>query len=147
MRPFTKPTENPLAVFWSYVHEPKAITVTMSLAYVVTLVAGVWTISTGYLEPVEIMRYIAIVQGVVLIMGGTVGALSSLIGYYALERPAVMLTAVGIAIWVINTWTISPNAGLIGVFALLFLVTRWLRIRVFTVTPGEPVIHAPRLTK
>lgn len=134
-----KPPENPMPSLWAQVQEPKAVTITVAVCYLLTVVAGAATLRAETNSGL-------FVQGIVLILSGGIGVLSSLIGYFKMERPAVILAGTGVLMWIINT-PLSLPSTMIGVLAIALWVTRYLRIRDLDVTLGEPVIHARRLTK
>lgn len=138
MRWIRRPAFNPIEIFWSHVHEPKTVTVFMALSYVLAFAAG------GVLvyRDTDLAQY---VQGLILLAGGSIGALSCLIGYYKLERPAAVLSGTGVLTWLITTE--ATVTALIGAMALILYVTRWLRIRDLDVTPGKPLVSVRGLTK
>lgn len=133
-----KPPKDIIELLWAQVHEPKSVTILMAIAYVIALVVGLITIK-DWADTTE-FTYAAL-----LIMGGVLGAFSSLIGYYKLERPAIMLCGGGVATWIVSAG--FTRFALLALVVLLFLLMRWQRIRVFDVTPGEPVIEVKGLTK
>lgn len=133
-----KDGRNPVEVFWSYMHEPKIITVTMIVNYLITFVAGVILVHRD-------LDFAMTLQGVILIAGGALGGFSAPAGFYKLERPATVLVSAGIVMWLIDGETLMTS--LVGAMAISLYVTRFMRIRDLDVTPGEPLMSVPKLTK
>lgn len=129
---------NPVKTFWSHVHEPKSIAVAMSIAYLVTFIVGAITLK-GETQAVDY------IHGLFLVTGGAFGFPTALFGYYQLERAAIMSSIAGVITWLVLTGLTST--GLLGLIAIVFFVTRWLRIKDFDVTPGEPVVRVKGITK
>ena len=125
-------------IFWDQVHEPKSVTILMSMSYILALVVGLVVIR-DWRDMTEFTH------AALLITGGCLGAFTSLIGYYKLERPAIVLCCGGVVAWIVSAGL--TRFTILGMVVLLFLFTRWQRIRVFDVTPGEPVIEVKGLTK
>lgn len=133
-----KPPKDIIELLWEQVHEPKSVTILMAIAYVLALAVGLITIK-DWADTAEFTH------AALLIMGGVLGAFSSLIGYYKLERPAIVLCCGGVVTWIVSAGL--TRFTLLALVVLLFLFTRWQRIRVFDVTHGEPVIEVKGLTK
>ncbi|MDK8350382.1 hypothetical protein QP786_00175 [Gleimia europaea] len=133
-----KPPKDIIELLWEQVHEPKSVTILMAIAYVLALAVGLITIK-NWADTAEFTH------AALLIMGGVLGAFSSLIGYYKLERPAIVLCCGGVVTWIVSAGL--TRFSLLALVVLLFLFTRWQRIRVFDVTPGEPVIEVKGLTR
>ena len=133
-----KPPKEIIEILWEQVHEPKSVTILMTTSYVLALVVGLITIK-DWTDAAEFTH------AALLVTGGCLGAFTSLIGYYKLERPAIVLCCGGIVTWIVAAGL--TRFTLLGLVVLLFLFTRWQRIRVFDVTPGEPVIEVKGLTK
>ncbi|MDK8351595.1 hypothetical protein QP786_06485 [Gleimia europaea] len=129
---------NPLEKFWSHVQEPKAITLTMSFAYALAVMVGtavLWDVRT----PMDF------IHGILFISGGPIGVFSSISGYYDLERIAILLCSAGALTWFFGLGLHYNAIGTLMVLA--FFATRWLRIRDFGVTPGEPLVEVPGITR
>lgn len=133
-----RPPKDIIELLWEQVHEPKSVTILMAIAYVLALAVGLITIKNW----ADIAEF---THAALLIMGGVLGAFSSLIGYYKLERPAIVLCCGGVVTWIVSAGL--TRFSLLALVVLLFLFTRWQRIRVFDVTPGEPVIEVKGLTR
>lgn len=133
-----RPPKDIIELLWEQVHEPKSVTILMAIAYVLALAVGLITIK-NWADTAEFTH------AALLIMGGVLGAFSSLIGYYKLERPAIVLCCGGVVTWIVSAGL--TRFSLLALVVLVFLFTRWQRIRVFDVTPGEPVIEVKGLTR
>ena len=129
---------NPVAKVWSHVHEPKSIAVAMSAAYLATFIVGAVTLK-GETQAVDY------IHGLFLVTGGAFGFPTALFGYYQLERAAIMSSIAGVITWLALTGLTST--GLLGLIVIVFFVTRWIRIKDFDVTPGEPVVRVKGITK
>jgi hypothetical protein len=110
----------------------------MSVAYLMTFIVGAITLK-GETQAVDY------IHGLFLVTGGAVGFPTSLFGYYKLERTAVMSSIAGIIKWL--TLTGLTSTGWLGLIVITFFVTRWIRIKDFDVTPGEPPIKVRGITK
>ena len=133
-----KPPKDIIELLWEQVHEPKSVTILMAIAYVLALAVGLITIK-NWADMAEFTH------AALLVMGGVLGAFSSLIGYYKLERPAIVLCCGGVVTWIVSAGL--TRFTLLALVVLMFLFTRWQRIRVFDVAHGEPVIEVKGLTK
>lgn len=129
---------NPVKTFWSHVHEPKSIAIAMSVAYLMTFIVGAIALK-GETQAVDY------IHGLFLVIGGVFGFPTALFGYYQLERAAIMSSIAGVIMWLVLTGLTST--GLLGLIVIVFFVTRWIRIKDFDVTPGEPVIEVKGITK
>ncbi len=129
---------NPVKTFWSHVHEPKSIAVAMSVAYLMTFIVGAITLK----GETQVVDYI---HGMFLVTGGVFGCPTALFGYYQLERAAIMSSIAGVITWLVLTGLSST--GWLGLIVITFFVSRWLRIKDFDVTPGEPPIKVRGITK
>lgn len=129
---------NPVKTFWSHVHEPKSIAVAMSIAYLMTFIVGAITLK-GDNQAVDYLH------GMFLVTGGAFGGPTALFGYYQLERAAIMSSIAGVITWLVLTGLTST--GWLGLIVIVFFITRWLRIKDFDVTPGEPVVRVKGITK
>lgn len=132
------PRRNPVKTFWSHVHEPKSIAVAMSVAYAVTFIVGAITLK-GETQAADY------IHGLFLVTGGAFGFPTALFGYYKLERAAIMSSIAGVVTWL--TLTGLTSTGLLGLIVIVFFFTRWIRIKDFDVTPGDPPIKVRGITK
>jgi hypothetical protein len=81
----------------SWIREPRIINAVQLLAYSIAGVAGLLaalggipTIVTGTIGPV-----MAVAVGTILVIGGALGAFSVIVGYWWLERVALLLSGLG----------------------------------------------------
>lgn len=122
---------------WHRIAEPRVLRVVFLLGYVVTLCTGVATLTNppttieGALGPI-----LSVSWAVFWIVGGSVGALTVLPGYWQLERAAVGACLFGIGIYAVVVATLhfqSSGSRLtqlgVLVVALLFYIVRLLLIR------------------
>jgi hypothetical protein len=110
----------------------------MSIAYFMTFIVGAITLK-GDNQAVDY------IHGLFLVTGGTFGIPTALFGYYKLERAAIMSSIAGVVTWLVLTGLSST--GWLGLIVITFFVTRWIRIKDFDVTPGDPPIKVRGITK
>ena len=131
--------------FWHALPNPKPITVSYSLGYLVCLGIGV----LAEVDPPNTFNYAWsdwVTRGwaALLILGGAAGAWAAPQGKWLIEKPAIVFAASGLAMYasvVLMLHLQQPGNRLIQflliILALDFLLVRYLRIHKYSYEPGK----------
>lgn len=121
---------------WAGLQEPRHITVAMIVAYLLCIAAGAATLHESTLRLIGVWGpRIETTWAWMLILGGTMGAMSVPRGIWGVERSGLWLTIGACLIYAMTTAYIAASPGnqwLQAVFALMgatFFYTRLIRIR------------------
>lgn len=121
---------------WAGLQEPRHITVAMVVAYLLCIAAGAATLHESTLRLIGVWGpRIETTWAWMLILGGTMGALSVPRGIWGVERSGLWLTIGACLIYAMTTVYIAASPGnqwLQAAFALMgatFFCTRLIRIR------------------
>ena len=121
---------------WAGLQEPRRITVAMVVAYLLCIAAGAATLHESTLRLIGVWGpRIETTWAWMLILGGTMGALSVPRGIWGVERSGLWLTIGACLIYAMTTAYIAAAPGnqwLQAAFALMgatFFCTRLIRIR------------------
>lgn len=140
----TKPS--PTIKIWMVLAEPRAITFTMMVAYALFTLAGVSVYWEGVPRLEEIWpHWYTVAWGTFMAAGGVLGFVSSPRGIWLAERPAILLCGTGLAAYsasVLNLHLSGASGNQVVPWAvsmtgLLFLTTRWIRIRWAALDPTK----------
>ena len=136
---------------WLMLHEPRAVTATMIVA---------WSVCTGIglaalvMPPASLAHHIGplltVIWAALLLAGGTLGGAGCAAGWWWAERSGILLAGTGLAVYLTVVLALDypqPGSRLVQagivLLALGLLVTRWLRISGAQVDPtrGLPRVH------
>lgn len=132
-------------VVWLRIQEPRLITILQTLIYGLCAWAGIATV----LAPPSSIEgqfglTVTLVWGWFAIIGGVAGALACPFGKWLIEKPAIILCATATMIYagIILTLHIQESGNRLPqlcfvVMTLLYLVSRYARIRPFSYQPGK----------
>lgn len=130
---------------WLRIQEPRLITLLQTLIYALCAWAGIATV----LAPPSSIEgqfglTVTLVWGWFAILGGVAGALACPFGKWMIEKPAIILCATATLIYagIILTLHIQESGNRLPqlcfvVMTLLYLVSRYARIRPFSYQPGK----------
>lgn len=130
---------------WLRIQEPRLITLLQTLIYALCAWAGIATV----LAPPSSIEgqfglTVTLVWGWFAIIGGVAGAIACPFGKWLVEKPAIILcgTATLIYAGIILTLHIQESGNRLPqlcfvVMTLLYLVSRYARIRPFSYQPGK----------
>ena len=131
--------------FWHALPIPQPITISYSLGYVVCLGMGI----SALIEPPSSFSYawsdlVTRGWGLLLVIGGLLGAWAALFGKWLIEKPAILFVGAGLAMYasvVLMLHLQQPGNRLIQflliILALDFLLVRYLRIHKYSYEPGK----------
>lgn len=133
-------------VLWSRLQEPRLMTAAHIIAYGIIAAAGLSVV----LDPPHTIsthtgHVLTTVWGVLSLVGGAVAMIACPMGRWMIEKPALVLCAVGILIYATTVFGlhIGPTPGnwlpqaFIICALLLHLIGRFIYIRPFSYEPGK----------
>lgn len=127
---------------WMKIAEPRVQRITFFILYLLHAAAG---LALLFAEPVPVQyvfgQWPAVVWGVLLVVGGGVGAVAVLPGWNFLERVGIAAIVIGIAMASLLILALVPPGGV--AFALWLLVSAWIvvfayrawEVRLYLVAP------------
>lgn len=129
---------------WELLHEPRVITALMMLLYCVVTTMG----AAVYVQPPSSISselgWLTAGWAGLLVIGGTLGVVSTPRGIWWVERLAIIATATGTAVYLATVLQLHvsgsgnriPQAGSIAI-VLIALAIRWARIRYAALDPTK----------
>jgi hypothetical protein len=133
---------------WESVTEPRHIKATYACVYLLVLTTGIATL-LGPPRSIEgqLGTVLTVLWSVFLVVGGTVGAVTVLPGWWWAERMGIILTSTGIGIYglVVLTLHLTQEGSRLTQLGMILLawsvlVVRWVLIRHYSFEPRtEPV--------
>ena len=128
---------------WLMLHEPRAVTATMIVAWLVCTLVGLFAL---LMPPASLEHHLGpmltIIWAALLLSGGILGGAGCSIGWWWAERSGILLAGTGLSVYLTVVLALDyPQPGSrfvqagIVLLALGLLVTRWLRISGAQVDP------------
>lgn len=137
---------------WALIAEPRIVTVAVTTSHALVAIAGV----AGLHAPPATMviasgtaTWLSAAWGLLLIVGGLLGVIGALPGWWYMERAGIIAQVAGLTMYVVPAAHLSitePTGGR-WAFTCLFaagvgeLVVRWLRISGPTLDPSRATPH------
>lgn len=129
---------------WLLIREPRVITALTGLMWLIVTGIGVAALASPPLTIAhKIGPWLTIYWGSALLLGGVLGLVGCLPGWWWVERSGIAATATGISIYLAVLIMLMAQAGTgsllvqtgFVLLALLALVVRWMRIRGAQIDP------------
>lgn len=126
---------------WSTVHEPRIVTLTTVLLYIVLGLFGSWALYHTFWGPAPFWQ----ISAVALLCLSPPAAVAAWKGMWQVERPLIFGVSGALALNIVSalyaSWADGPRFSYVVVLALALqaFVARWVRIKTSYVSPGRMV--------